>query len=611
MITKNITNLLARGNLTPREKFLLLIHNDIQRAKTGKEALTEADKAALENWRASTNEEAREWNQLNEGWRLSGRMTLEAELHYKDGQVAYLSQLPIILNFIMYPADRRAGFCIENLKHIKKVTIEQAVEIARKQKEIKIKEGMDYDYAVYQLAFEFLDPEDRKRLNELYEDIEFDHQYLDQEEIIANLYGGKDELSEEAKEKLADLVAEQSYNRFAKEYQLFHYFACIPLLEAARYFLKNRGIEIEGDPMAKNQEARDGDEDVHDTVTKAVHKYAEEHSTTIKAMLREGCRRWLDNGLLNNYTPLITSNDAELLKRWFRSKIKAKKALLKHVSSGKLALRDRTDEESRKEKLWSKGLYDREFASAKMILENLNLEPAVKGELDEKRAFEIFNDKVITGESICAFDGAYAFVNDFKKRADTYDPNLGLVYAENDPDRKGEHLDQELLICDMTPDGEPGAFSQHSMSVAMLSGLLRAQTLLEEYRKDGKLFLRFKNIDFAKMFVERRQMLIDGYAILLGFEAVLKKLSSIYETDTAEHISDRLAALREDIEQHNKAVRIATNTDEESKKSKNLLREETPMPFEDDLTIDIDAIKPDPKTVAEHEAKLKEVFPSI
>ena len=28
-------------------------------------------------------------------------------------------------------------------------------------------------------------------MHELYDDIEFDHQYLDQEEIIAHLYGGK------------------------------------------------------------------------------------------------------------------------------------------------------------------------------------------------------------------------------------------------------------------------------------------------------------------------------------------------------------------------------------------------------------------------------------
>jgi hypothetical protein len=611
MITKNITNLLARGNLTPREKFLLLIHNDVQRAKTGKDALTAADKEALENWHAKTNEEVHEWNRLNEGWKLSGRMEIEAELHFKDAQVAYLSQLPVLMNLLVYPGDRRASFSIDALKRIKKVTIDEAVEITRKQKDVKLKEGMDFDYAVYELAFELLAAEDRRRMKELYEDIEFDHQYLDQEEIIANLYGGKAEMSDEAKDKLADLVAEKGYNRFAKEYQLFHYFACIPLLEVARHFLASHGIEIAGKPMAKDQQADDDDENTYEAVTKAMQGYADEHGVTMNAMLREGCRRWIDKGLLDDYTPLVASNDAELLARWFATKATARKTLLNHVAVGDLVFRDRTDEETRKEKLWSKGLYGREFIEAQTVLEDLHLEPKLKGELDEKRAFEIFNDKVITGESLYAFKGDYAFIQDFKKRTDTYDANLGIVYAENDPDHKGDHLDQELLICDLAKNGEAAAFSRYGMSVAMLSGLLRSQTLFEDFKKDGKLFLRFKNAKLAELFAARRQGLIDGYAILLGFEAVFKKLSSIYETDMAEHVAQRLAALREDIKQHNEAVRIGTNTDEETQKSsKRLLRDE-PMSFEKELTIDIDAIEPDEKTIEEHEVKLKEIFPSI
>ncbi|MDE1970082.1 MAG: hypothetical protein KGI50_00685 [Patescibacteria group bacterium] len=609
---KNIATILNRGNLTPREKFLLLIHNDIQRTKTGKDILTEADKAALENWKAKTSEEVREWNQLNEGWKYCGRMEIEAELAYKDAQAVHLSQLPIILNLLFYPADRRAGFCIDNLKRIKKVTIEEAVEITRKQKEVKLKEGMDFDYAVYQLAFELLDLEDRKRLNELYADVEFDHQYLDQEEIIAHLYGGKKELNDAAKKMLADLVAEQSYNKFAKEYQLFHYFACIPLLEVARYFLKSHGVVITGDPLAKDQEAREEDDDIHDAVTKAMQHYAKEHTMTIKAMLREACRRWLDDGLIEEYTPLAASDDAELLKRWFQSKVKARKTLRKHVASGELALRERTEEETRKEKLWSKGLYDSEFASAAMIFENLNIEPSLKGELDEKRAFETFNNTVITGTSLYAFGGAYAFVKDFKKRVDTYDPNLGLVYAENDPDHTDEHLDQELLICSLAGNREPGAFSRYGMSVTMLSNLLYAQTLFEEFRKNGTLFLRFKDEEIAKIFAERRQLLINGYAILLGFETVFKKLSPIYETDMAEHVSERLAALRENMEQLNKAIRTATNIDEESNTTKNrLFHEKETMPFEEDVTIDIATVEPDQKTIEEHEAKVRAIFPEL
>ena len=609
MITKNISNLLAHGNLTPREKFLLLIHNDIQRTKTGKEALTPADKEALENWRAKTNEEAHEWNQLNEGWKFGGRMDLEAEIYFKDAQVAYLSASPITLNLLFYPAYRRMGFAIESLKHVKKVTIDQAIEIAQKQKGEKLNEGMDLDYAVYQLAFELLDSEDRKRLNELYGDIEYDHQYLDQEEIIANLYGKKNGLSDEAKDTLADLVAEQSYNKFAKEYQLFHYFACIPLVEVARQFLASHGIEISGNSLRKDQQAEDGDEDTIDAVTKAMQQYANGHDTTIKAMLREGCRRWLDGDLFEQYTPLAASNHTELLSRWFKTKNKARKTLLKHVTSGELALRDRTDAETRKEKLWSKGLYDREFATAQMMLENLDLASTAKGELDEKKAFEIFSEKVLTGESLYVFAGDYEFVKDFKKRADTYDPNLGLVYAENDPEQKGGHLDQELLVCDAGPDGDAAAFSSYGLNTRVLSSLFKGISLLEEHAKDGKTWIKFKDGKMADAFQERRQDLVDGYAALLAFETIFKKLSPIYEADMTDHVTGRLAIVRGFIEENNKAVRTAEDPEGETKNK--FFREKDQLRFEDEWIIDVDTIEPDRKIREEHEAKLKEIFPQI
>jgi len=608
---KNILNILSReNNLTPREKFLLLVKNDTQKAKTGKDMLTEADKEALENWHAKTSEEAREWNQLNEGWKYGGRMDIEAEFAYKDAQVAYLSQLPIIVDLLYYPGDRRMGSAIESLKRIKKVTIEEATAIVGKQRAAKLGEGLDFEYAVYQLAFEQLQPEDVARLKKLYADVEYDHQYLDQEEIIAHLYNGRKELSREAKEKLSELVAEQSYNRFAKEYQLFHYFACIPVLEVARHFLKTKGIEIAGEPMEKNQEARDGNEDTCDAVTKAIQAYAEKHGATVKTLLRDGCLRWLDGDLLDEYLPLAASNSADLLKRWLKAKVKAKKILLAHVSSGELVLRDRTDRETTTEKLWSKNLADHELASARMILERMDLDFLSKGELDEKKAFEAFSDKVIAGDSLYAFAGDYRFVDEFKKRVDTYDANLGLVYAESDTERKGEHLDQELLICDLTDKGEAAPFSFYGINMTLLSSIFRGHSLFEEFRKNGKLWIRFKNAEIQKTFMERRQTLMDGYANLLAIEGVFKKLSPMYEIDMAEHISGRLATVREFIEQYNQAVRTATNTDDKSRKSKNtFLQEKEEMLFEDNIVIDIDAIEPNHDIVGEHEAKLRGIFP--
>jgi hypothetical protein len=344
-------------------------------------------------------------------------------------------------------------------------------------------------------------------------------------------------------------------------------------------------------------------------VRDATLKYADEHNTTVKAILREECRKWLDHGLLDEYTPLIVSSDADLLKRWFRAKANARKKILGHVASGELALRNRNDTETRKEKLWSKGLYDREFATAEMMLEEFNLEPAVKGELDEKKAFEDFSDKVITGESLYAFGGDYEFANDFKKRADTYDANLGLVYAEDDPEQKGDNLDQELLICDVDSDGKPAAFSPYSLNTMVLSGLFKGLSLLEEYAKDGKTWIRFKDERMAQAFLDRRQELIDGYAILLAFESLFKKLSPIYEADMTDHVASKLALVRGFIEEHNKAIRTAAHLEDGTQKG--FLREKEPLRFDEEWIIDVEAIKPDKKITEGHEAKLKEIFPEI
>jgi len=608
---KNLSStLLQRGNLTARERFLLLIQNDVHKAKTGKEILTAADKEALENWKARNDSEAREWNRLNEAWKQSGRMEIEVEFFYKDAEIAYLANLPILMKLLYYPSYYRMGKCIETLKKIKTVELDQAVKIADKQREIKMKDGLDFDYALYQLAFERLSEADRKRMNELYADIETDHQYLDQEEIIANLYNGKKELTSEAKDRLASLVAERSYNRFAKEYQLFHYFACIPLIEVARYFLKIKGVEIKGKAVNKNQEADDEDSDTCDDVSKVMKAYAAEHNISIQDMLKEGCLKGLDDGLLDSYTPLVVSNERDLLKRWLKAKVEAKTLLQAHINKGELKIRERTNEERLKDKLYSKRLYDSESLAARKAMENIGLEITEKAEIDEKKAFEKFEETVITGESLYNSKEKYAFIKEFRERVDEYDANLGLVYADNDPEQKEGHLDQELLVSNLNKDGKPNFFSMYHMSVTILSNLFEGKTYFEEVEEEGEMFIKFKDMEIEKIFMERRDMLIDGYAKLLAFEGVFKKLSKIYETDLTDHVAERMKVLRLDIEQHNQAIRIATNTDADQleKSHHSIFRNKEILKFKEDPTISIDMIKPDENATKAHEVKLREIL---
>ncbi|MFA5954233.1 MAG: hypothetical protein WC817_01700 [Patescibacteria group bacterium] len=608
----NLSTALRTGNLTARERFLLLIQNDIQRMKTGKDILTTADKAALENWQAKNNVEASEWNRLNEGWKHTGRMDIEVEFAYQEANAAHLAKLPIIIELLTYRADREMSRCINVLKRLKKVNPKEASVIIAKQKAAKLKEGIDVEYAVYRLAFERLTPAEQQQMKELYGDVETDHQYLDQEEVIANLYGNQTELTPEAKDKLATLVAERSYNAFAKEHQLFHYFACIPLAEVARYFIALKNIILPSESSPADGKEKDPFADLNqcNELAEALQTYATTHHTTVEKLLTEACRVWLDDGLLETYTPLVTSNNAALFERWLAAKIEAKTVITQHVSAGELMLRHRTEEETRKEKLLSKDSYDRELATAQAVLEEIGREATIKGELDEKSAFETFADQVITGESLYAFPGDYEFVKSFKERADIYDPNLGIVYADDDPNHAGEHLDQELLICDITDSGDASVFSRYGMAISLLANIFDKKMFFEEVAEDGKLFLHFKDSQIEEAFRARQQNLVDGYAKLLAYQAVFSKVAAIYEADLAYHVTERLTGLRENITQHNEAVQQATNLGERlHRKAKyDFFRRRDRLYLKEDLVINIDTIKPDQATMKEHEAKLKRIF---
>ena len=97
--------------------------------------------------------------------------------------------------------------------------------------------------------------------------------------------------------------------------------------------------------------------------------------------------------------------------------------------------------------------------------------------------------------------------------------------------------------------------------------------------------------------------MIGDYAKLFAFEEVVEKLSREYEADLTHHITDRLKRLREFMEQNNEAIQQATNADSnESKNTYSLFRCKDILHAEGGL-IDIDAVKPDRKSIEEHEKK--------
>ena len=192
------------------------------------------------------------------------------------------------------------------------------------------------DYTVYRLAFFSLPEADQEQFNKIYSEVEHDPQYLDQEEVIFNLLNGKGELTEEAKEKIANLIAKQSYNKYAKEHQLYHYYACIPLIEVARHYLTSKGIEIKGKQVNQDQTTSKEDTATYEAIEKTTKKFAKDNNVTIEEILRTGFLSWIDKGLFKQYPPLALSNQKELFNKWLKTRNQTKETLTKLIEKGEL-----------------------------------------------------------------------------------------------------------------------------------------------------------------------------------------------------------------------------------------------------------------------------------
>jgi len=560
-MAKNITALLQKGNLTPKERFLLIVANEVSEERDGKSILTEADKHALsEGWTPKDNNEVREYNRYHEGWRLAGFAELDAQTIFLSIKAEYFRQSIIKSHLIFHPIYKNTRNLIERLEKIKVVDIKEAIEITEKQRAVKLKDGFDFDYAVFNLAMELLGDKDRAKLEEARdEDIIIDETTITDETKIADLLAGKTELTKEAKEKLAELVGKHSTNNYTKESQLYYDYAGIPLYEVAERFLKDKGVKFSDSKdkvigragrVAMEMTGRDT-LDKAEKLKDILEDYARDNKTTIEAILKGACLKWLDEDLLKQHPPLVLSHK-ELFNKWLKTKAEAKETLEKLIAKGELKIQGETRQ-----------------------------------------------DRTITGESLYNLKSDYEFVKDFKKQVDEYEANAGRVYADNDPEQKGDNLDVELLITNKGETGELDITSMFGLTIKQLKNKFETTQFIRETEKDGEIILDIDE-DYKKVFKETRESIINGYARLLAFEEIFKKLSKIYEADLTFKINGWLKEVSYFIDRHNEALSYATgqklhggDDSEGSKEAQSwLIKHRGVSKTKDDLFIDKEKIKP-------------------
>ena len=508
---KNITSILQRGNIKPKDRVKLLVADDVSREQDGKELLTEADRHALsEGWTPKDNNEIKEYNLYTEG----RRNIVFGEL---DAQTTYLQATNGFLR-----ASKYISYIIQKNRHdledktIKSSIADKAIKgILKKEDETEALNlvlgylGLELNYTIYLYAFELAGKELQKDLLALYPDAKTERDYLEQEEIIFNLFDGKDKLTQEAKEKLAELIADKCFIKYAREWRFDNYFANLPLLEVlskwAVYYKEmpkkpeDLYKHFKGEPYEnEGEEVADCFNAIKKELTPKLTTYAEKHNTTIRELLKDTIIKWLDDGLfIKDFIPLYLSEDKttvneqdtklthkELFKKWLEVKAKATETIQGLLDKGELKTAKKTREFKNLFKLVSNEL-DKD-QKEKTLQENIRKHPlyniknldvnAVIVEQTGQDETITETKTIITGESLYNLKGDFNFVKDLREQA-------------------------------------------------------------EDFKLLGALVLFLKESRFVK-----------DYALLLGFLELYKRISKVYDIDLTYKIKGYIKSFKEDLE---------------------------------------------------------------
>ncbi len=341
---KNFINLLQKGNLTPKERCQMFVQNAVAVERNGKGFLSDADKYALvEGWHPTDNHEVREYNKYNDAWRMALFAEIDAQMAFMRAENAHLRAEIAVTYYLLADGE----LC---KKRSDKDDLNAILENT----------GLIREYVAYRYAFDVMDEELRQDLIKLYPEIETESDYLASELALYKLLGDKDEASPETKDKIADLISKRTFNKYAsavtdkklndflKPWSFHGYFADIPLLEVAKQWATYESIDL---PNKQNDVVS-----LEKLLVEKITGCAEERKVSVGELVKRTARRWLDEGLLEEYAPLFMSgrhgtvngvdtklSHKDIFKQWLEAKSKAEQKIQQMIDDGELETRTITD----------------------------------------------------------------------------------------------------------------------------------------------------------------------------------------------------------------------------------------------------------------------------
>lgn len=388
---KNISNMLGNGNLTPRERALILIQDDLKERMYGVSSLTEADVQALQNFRADWRNDRlsiEKYNEIMAIWRMIDNVVIDSQTAYMNMTIEYLRSHRLF-TMIFYGSKKQSEAITTGLL---KDFVPKGLLLLLKNS------GLDYKKTIYNLAFSNLDPVTQEDSLKLYPDCKTEHHYFLQELFLAKYLSDKKlELAHsEKKEIVEEIVNSFSWDYIEKMKALKNEDLWLSFFEG--YFADVLYVYfLEKSANYSNIHFRD-EEDLKSIF---VTMLKDGEIAKVKGILRSGISKWLDEGLFTKeFIPACasegketcnncdtTKTHKEIIKEWQVKYAGAEKVVNDLVESGKLQ---------------------------------------VVTKIRKIHSFS-FEETILTGESIFELEDSYLFVKEYREQVENLMPPAVVI----------------------------------------------------------------------------------------------------------------------------------------------------------------------------------------
>jgi len=330
---KDITKLLRKGNITPRERVLLVIKNDAHQQKTGKNLVTEADIAALTiNWNPSDYRHAQQYNSYLNIWNRYQELRVDMQTKYLSTQLT-LSRFEHIASLFYHKKNA------DRMSYLEQIIPDEHMEEFRNY--FLQHSGYAYDKFIHLHTFDSLPKSLKQDILLLDPEVEHEHRYLLDEEKLAYILTGKQTIDTSEVEALTQMIMESipwgqeidfSIIKISIKEVIFKmHFAGYPLLSFGKRLASRHNVSYANEDELFTELAKLSD-----------LKYK------LECVVRESIREGL---FFTEYTPLCNSSGYttlygetmlehhEIMRLWLKAKEKTTQKFNTFLEDGSLTLK--------------------------------------------------------------------------------------------------------------------------------------------------------------------------------------------------------------------------------------------------------------------------------